>query len=81
MYSNPRSRWCVWTGAVRIQGINPEDIAPTPEHWGRYLVRRLDRRVRDQGRRVHGCAGRGGQVSMMDAGQQGKGGERKQEQA
>ena len=64
MCSNPRSRWCVWTGAVRIQGIDPEDIEPTPEHWGRYLVRRPDGGVRDQGRRVHGCAGRGRRVPM-----------------
>lgn len=39
-------------GRVPIEGIKPEDIAPTLEHWGRYLVRRLDRGVRDQGRRT-----------------------------
>ena len=39
-------------GRVPVQGIKPEDIEPTLEHWGRYLVRRLDRGVRDQGRRT-----------------------------
>ena len=39
-------------GRVPVEGIKPEDIEPTLEHWGRYLVRRLDRRVRDQGRRT-----------------------------
>ena len=31
------------SGRVPIAGIKPEDIEPTLEHWGRYLVRRLDR--------------------------------------
>ena len=39
-------------GRVPVEGIRPEDIEPTLEHWGRYLVRRLDRGVRDQGRRT-----------------------------
>ena len=39
-------------GRVPVEGIRPEDIEPTLEHWGRYLVRRLDRGVDDQGRRT-----------------------------
>ena len=39
-------------GRVPTAGINPEAIEPTLEHWGRYLVRRLDRGVRDQGQRT-----------------------------
>ena len=39
-------------GRVPVQGIKPEDIEPTLEHWGRYLVRRLDGGVRDQDRRT-----------------------------
>ena len=39
-------------GRVPVEGIRPEDIEPTLEHWGRYLVRRLDRGVGDSGRRT-----------------------------
>ena len=39
-------------GKVPVQSIKSEDLEPTLEHWGRYLVRRLDRGVDDQGRRT-----------------------------
>ena len=39
-------------GRVPTAGIKPEDVEPTLEHWGRSLVRRLDRGVRDQVRRT-----------------------------
>ena len=39
-------------GQVPTAGITPEDIEPTLEHWGRYLVRRLDQGVDDSGRRT-----------------------------
>ena len=39
-------------GRVPTAGIKPEDVEPTLEHWGRYLVRRLDRGVDDSGRRT-----------------------------